>query len=163
MCCYGTTDYMFREEILATQSLAIVHRQEAARTASRVVEVSHLIYPRQFGVRTSGPTRQLKMGEITRFVQNAVDVFFTQTLSDDQRHQPVDLYELKGVIAPDVERWVRRFSHNPYWTLSPWKLAQMIRTMEIGGIPFRIEGSVIQFPEGTHASLQKALTLTRKQ
>lgn len=135
----------------------------AVQPTSTVVEVQYLTYPRNFGVRTSGPTRQLKLGEITRFVQMAVEVFFTQTLPEDERHKPVDLYELKAVIAPDVEKWVRRFSHNPYWKMQPWKLAQMIRTMTIEGVYFRIEGSNVQFPEGIRAGLTKTLTLTRKQ
>lgn len=143
-----------------TAKLAIVQPKQV-RLDRNVIHVSGASYPQAFGEPQVGHNRKIKKGEITRFIQMCVEVFFTETLGPDDRHQPVDLYQLKAAMAPEVEGWVRKFSKNSHFQIQPWKLSQAIRTMEINGVKFRIEGRTIQLPESAQDNITSKLEIRR--
>ena len=131
-----------------------------------VVQIDPVRYPKGFGARRkTGKVkhgRYLKNGEIKRFVQMCLEVLFTETLPPAERHEPLDLYEITHAIAPEVVQWVIKISTNDKYRLVPYQVAQALRTMDIKGIQFRIDGRVVMLPSSSNDNIKSKVKLQRR-
>ncbi len=149
--------------MVATRLRVVSRRSNLDRS---VVEVNPIHYPREFGARRvyggKKHQRTLKHGEIKRFVQMSLEVFFTEVLPVHERHEPLDLYDITHVLAPEVSAWVSKMSGNADYRLVPYQVAQALRTMDIKGIKFRIEGRVVMLPTSSNDNLRTRVKLQRR-
>jgi hypothetical protein len=84
------------------------------------VEVREPSYPNGFGARRkkeSSHKRVLKHGEIVRFIRMCLEEFFLNVLTEDVRHETLNISELREVVADPVTRWVRKMSGNENFIL----------------------------------------------
>lgn len=108
-------------------------------------------------------TRTLHYGEIVRYVKAFLTRYFTEweAVDEEASHAAIDLYEFKAVIEDELQGWVGNLKGNEPLYLPPYRLANIMRTMEIKGCAFDFQVSTFRWMSSGEGTLKPSIKLHR--
>jgi hypothetical protein len=135
-----------------------------------VIEADPITRPKGFrvqSVKVDKHHRRLHKGEIWRFVQMCLVIFYTKALSGEERHQALLITEVAHCIKPEVDEWVdkfrSRYGAQTSFSLTPKYLAGIMQGTQIKGASFRIDGKVAMLHSSPTDNLTVKAILRRSQ
>jgi hypothetical protein len=83
--------------------------------------------------------RTLVRGEIIGRIRLCLDVLYTEAIPFDERNNTYSVDNLIEMIGGSVEPWVKRYSRNKEFRLTPSLVLRALHTMKKMGYRFRID------------------------